>query len=346
MKNLVYILLTICALVCGTWAWCNARNAKTAELRLQTQKKQAAATEAHAKAMEAKEKKEAEKLRKEASEKEFAAKNAAREGERLKLDQTKAEEKKTAEARKKAEAEAKTAEANRRKAEAEAAAAKDRRLAAEAEARRAEATNETRQVELEMAREKRLKASADMKAKEAALAAEELKKADYETLLKNVRELETLLREREEATRPDRTLKDLLADNEVEAAEQEMLPEEVEEKAAAESNRVAKIARRVEPKTRGDEMIAEAEARLRRIADEGSKAVRAKARARLVALARKAVKEGRLGVAEYYLAQATALFGEEKTKEEEKAGEEKTKEEEKAGEKVEEASREKEEQSP
>ncbi len=311
MKNLVYILLTICALACGTWAWCNSRNAKTAELRLEAQKKQAAANEARAKAMEAKEKKEAEQLRKEASEKELAAKSAARDEAKHKNEEAKAGERAMAESRKKAEAEAKTAEANRKKAEADAAAAKDRRIAAEAAKAAAEATNETRHVELEIAREARLKASADLKAKETAREVEELKKADYDKLLKEVRELQEVLRQREEETRPDRTLKDLLADNEVEPAEVQLTPEEVKEQAEAESNRVAKIVRRQVPKTRGDMAIEEVERRLRRIADEGSKAVRAKARARLEALAGKAAREGRIAAAEYYLSQAEKLFGDD-----------------------------------
>ncbi len=311
MKNLVYILLTISALACGTWAWCNSRNAKTAEMRLQAQKKQAAANEARAKAMEAKEKKEAEQLRKEASEKEFAAKSAAREEAKHKEEEAKADERAMADSRKKAEAEAKIAEANRKKAEAEAAAAKDRRIAAEAAAKSAEATNETRRAELEIAREARLKANIDLKAKETAREVEELKKAEYDKLIKDAQAIQAVLREREEATRPDRTLKDLLADNEVEPAEQELSPEEIAEQAAAESNRVAKVARRQMPKTRGDNAIADAEARLGRIAEEGEKVVRAKARARLEALARKAAREGRTEYAEYYLAQAKELFGDD-----------------------------------
>jgi len=312
MKNLVYILLILGALACGTWAYCNSRNAQTAEIRLQTQKKQAEANTARAKAMEATEKKEAEKLRKEASDKDFAAKSAAREEAKYKAEEAKADERAMAESRKKAEADAKIADANRKKAEADAAAAKDRRLAAEAAEKYAVATNEARHAELEIAREARIKAELDRKAKEDALAAEELKKSDYENLLKNVRALEATLREREEETRPDRTIKDLLADNEVEAAEVELTPEEIAEKAAAESNRVAKVMRHTEPKTRGDMAIDEAEARLKRIADEGGKVVRAKARARLEALARRAAREGRVSVAGYYLAQAEALFGEEK----------------------------------
>ena len=311
MKPLIYTLLIISALACGTWMWCNSRNAKTAEIRLQAQKKQAAANEARAKAMEAKEKKEAEQLRKEASEKDFAAKSAAREEAKLKADEAKAAAAAAKDRSLAAEAEAKTAEANRRKAEADAAAAKDRRLAAEAEATRAEATNETRHAELEIARESRLKASADLKAKETAREVEELKKADYDKLLKEVRELQEVLRQREEETRPDRTLKDLLADNEVEPAEVQLTPEEVKEQAEAESNRVAKITRRQEQKTPGDSAIDEAEKRLRRIADEGSKAVRAKARARLEALAGKAAREGRIAAAEYYLSQAKILFGDD-----------------------------------
>ncbi len=311
MKPLIYTLLIISALACGTWAWCNSRNAKTAEMRLEAQKKQAAANEARAKAMEAKEKKDAEQLRKEASVKELAAKSAAREEAKHKSDAAAAEAK-TAEAnRKKAEADAKTAEANRKKAEADAAAAKDRRLAAEAAAKRAEATNETRHVELEIAREARIKADLDLKAKEAAREVEELKKADYDKLLGELRAIETTLREREEATRPDRTLKDLLADNEVEPVEAQLSPEEIAEQAAAESNRVAKISRRQEPRTSGDDAIAAAEARLGRIAAEGSKVVRAKARARLEELARKAAREGRKGAAEYYLLTAEKLFGDD-----------------------------------
>ena len=314
MKNIVYVLLILGALACGTWVWCNSRNAKTAEMRLQAQKKQAAANEARAKAMEAKEKKEAEQLRKEASEKEFAAKSAAREEAKLKAEEAKADERAMADSRKKAEAEAKIAESNQKKAEAEAAAAKDRRLAAEAVAKTAEATNETRRAELEIAREARLKANIDLKAKETAREVEELKKADYDKLIKDVQAIQAVLREREEATRPDRTLKDLLADNEVEPAERELSEDEIKEQAAAESNRVAKIVRRQVPKTRGDNAIDEAEARLGRISEEGGKVVHAKARARLVALARKAADEGRMAAAEYYLAQAKELFGDDSEK--------------------------------
>ena len=314
MKVFIYTLLVVSVLACGTWAYCNSRNAKTAEIRLQAQKKQAEANAARAKAMEAKESKEAAQLRKDAANREFEAKKKDNETQRLKTEEAKSDERAMEASRKKAEAEAKTAEANRKKAEADAAAAKDRRLAAEAAAKRAEATNETRHAELEIAREARLKANLDLKAKEAARDAEELKKADYESLLKNVRALETVLREREEATRPDRTLKDLLADNEVEPVAEELSPEELAEKAAAESNRVVKIAQRMEPKTHGDDAIEAAEARLERIAAEGSSVVRAKARVRLEELARRAAREGRTAAAEYYLAQAAALFGEDAAK--------------------------------
>ena len=311
MKALIYTLLLVSVIACGTWSYCNSRNAKTNEIRLQAQKKQAEANTARAKAMEAKEKKEAEQLRKEAAEKEFAAKSAAREEAKHKADEAKADERAMEESRKKAEAEAKTAEANRKKAEAEAATAKNRRLAAEAAAKEAEATNDTRHVELELAKAAKEKAELGLKAKEAALAAEELKKADYDALLKNIREIESILREREEATRPDRTLKDLLADNEVEAAVVERTPEELAEMAAAESNRVSKIARRQEPKTRGDNAIANAEARIGRISAEGTKVIHNKARQRLEALAERAKREGRTAAAEYYLTQANLMFPKE-----------------------------------
>ncbi len=316
MKNTVYILLILCVLGCGTWIFCNSRNAKTAEIRLQTQKKQAEATIAHAKAMEAKEQREAAELNKKAKTKDAEAKAAARDEAKHKAEEAKADERAAADNRKTAEAEAKKAESNRKKAEADAAAAKDRRIAAEAELKTAEATNETLQVELEIAREARIKANLDLEVKSKALAAEELKKADYDTALANVRELQAILRQREEDSRPDRTLKDLLEDNEVEPVVEELSPEELAEQAAAESNRVAKIARRIEPKTRGDEKIEAAEARMNRISEEGRKVLRAKARARLEALARRAAKDGRTAVAEYYLRQAAELFGEEKKEEE------------------------------
>lgn len=314
----IYTLLVVSVLACGTLVYCNSRNAKTAEIRLQTQKKQAEATAAHAKAMEALESKEAAKLRKDTADREFAAKRKDNETQRLKTEEAKSNARKMEESRKTAEAEAKTADANRKKAEADAAAAKDRRLAAEAAAKFAEATNETRHAELEIARETRIKANIDLKAKEAVREAEELKKADYESLLKNVRALEAILREREEATRPAMTLEDLVAENEMEPAEAEggTSVEDLKDRIEAESNRVTNV---VKPKTRGDEAIEAAEARLGRIAAEGSAVVRAKARARLEELARRAASEGRKASAEYYLAQATALFGEDDEKESEDA---------------------------
>ena len=106
-----------------------------------------------------------------------------------------------------AQANLKTAEENRRAKEAEKAALE---LAIDL----AGATNESMRVQLELSESQRQVAERNAEAKAAELKKEELLKEEYDRLIAEQKELNAVLREREEDTRPDRTMAMLIAENE------------------------------------------------------------------------------------------------------------------------------------
>ena len=140
------------------------------------------------------------KAEEELKEKEKAAEDAKAEAENAK--RLRAEEE-----NKVAQANLKAAEENRKAKEAEKAALE---LALDL----AGATNETMRVQLELAAAQRDAAEKAEAANAAALKTQELLKAEYDRLLEEQREINKILREREEETRPDRTMAMLVAENE------------------------------------------------------------------------------------------------------------------------------------
>ena len=256
---------------------------------------------------------------------EFAAKRKAEAAR----DERAAAEKKAAEAEAvaktaveqkiKAEADAKTAAAQKAKAEADAKIAADQRAAAEALAAHAIATNETRQAELRLAENARLAVEADTRRTEAENKANELKKLDLDKRLAEVAELQETLRQREEATRPERTINDIISENDrrraeeeaAAAAEEERRLEELREKdyAAyeAEMERRRKINRygvagpKAKPLTAAEKKVKAAEEELKRTSDEGRAVVQKDIVARLEREIKLALAERRIEDADFYL---------------------------------------------
>ena len=112
-----------------------------------------------------------------------------------------------AEEMKVAETNLKIAEANRKAKEAEKAS-----LALALDL--AGATNETMRVQLELSESQRALAERTAEANEAALKTQELLKEEYAKLVAEQKEINAVLREREEESRPDKTIAMLMEENE------------------------------------------------------------------------------------------------------------------------------------
>ena len=246
MKNAM-IMLAALAIAGGTAAYVYVRNGeqKNRELELVARKAEAAqkTAEAAKKKAEAEQKKSASDAAA-AKSRETAAVNARQERQAAEAEAKALAEAKAADA-KKAEAEKETALAAARKAEAERKTAEAKKAEAAALAERASATNAARQAELETARTAAHMVELDLQKTIAASNVLALKKADYETRLADVQQLQAVLRQREEETRPNKTLMQLMAENE-----------------AAREAELAELAKR-------DAQYAEEEAERRRILREG-----------------------------------------------------------------------------
>ena len=214
MRNAI-IMLAALAIVGGTAAYVYVRNGeqKNKELELVARKAEAAQKKAEA------EKKKAEAEQKKSASDAAAAKareNAAV-NSRQERQAAEAEAKSLANAKasdaKKAEAEKEMALAAARKAEAERKTAEAKKAEATALAEHAAATNAARQAELETARMAAHMVELDLQKTIAASNVLALKKADYETRLADVQQLQEVLRQREEETRPNKTLMQLMAEN-------------------------------------------------------------------------------------------------------------------------------------
>ena len=262
---------------------------------------------------------------------EFAAKrkdeivsNETRQAE-LRLAEAEADAKTAADQKAKAEADAKIAADQKAKAEADAKSAADQRAAAEALAAHAIATNETRQAELRLAENARLAVEADTRRIEAENKANELKKLDLDKRLVEVAELQETLRQREEATRPERTINDIINENErrraeeeaAAAAEEERRLEELREKdyAAYEAemekrrqiNRRGVAGPKAKPLTAAEKKVKAAEEELKRTNDEGRAVVQKGIIARLEREIKLALEERRIEDADYYLKSLQSL---------------------------------------
>jgi hypothetical protein len=176
-----------------------ARKAEAEQRKAIAKEKAAASAASKARSEEAAAKHKADTARDERVAKEKAAEEA------------KADERTAAAQKATAEAEAKTAADAARKSEAEAKIAADRRAVAEALAAHSIATNETRLAELRLAENARMAVEADIRRTEAENKSNELKKLDLDKRLAEVAELQETLRQREEATRPERTINDIIS---------------------------------------------------------------------------------------------------------------------------------------
>ena len=137
---------------------------------------------------------------------EEALKVKAIEEEKAKTEAEEAKRERIAEEKAVADANLKIAEENRKAKEAEKASLE---LAVDL----AGATNETLRVQLELSKSERELAERTAAANEAALKTQELLKAQYDKLLAEQKEINEVLRQREEETRPDKTLAMLVEEN-------------------------------------------------------------------------------------------------------------------------------------
>ena len=313
MKYALAIILV--AIVVGGAAYTYVKNGeqKNQELELVARKAEAAQKQAEA------EKKKAEaEQRKSASDAAAAkAKEAAALSARQERVAAEAEAKALAEAKSadamKAEAEKEAALAAARKAEAERKAAEAKQAEAAAMAEHAAATNAARQAELETARVAAHMVELDLQKTLAASNVLALQKADYATKLAEVQQLQEELRRREEETRPNKTLLQLMAQNE--AAREAELAEIARKDAQYAEEEAAR--RRVlregvpaapsKPLSPGEKRLAEADkaaeaAAAARWNDEEKRIV-----ARLEGLIREAMAVGNESAAEAYLAALKSL---------------------------------------
>ena len=313
MKYALVIILA--AIVVGgvAYTYVKSGDQKNQKLELETRKMEAAQRKAEA------EKKKAEaEQRKSVSDaatakaKETAALNARQERQAAEAEAKALADAKVADA-KKAEAEKETALAAARKAEAERKAAEAKKAEAASMAEHAAATNAARQAELETARTAAHMVELDLQKTLAASNVLALQKADYATKLVEVQQLQEELRRREEETRPNKTLLQLMEQNE--AARQAEL-EELAKKDAQYAEEEA-VRRRIlregvpaapaKPPTPGEKRLTEADKAVEAVAAERRSEGEKRIVARMEVLIRKAMADGDEVSAEAYLAALKSL---------------------------------------
>ena len=317
--TIIATVLALVAIIGTCYTIIRTKEANNEKLEIQARKAEAEQRKANAK------EKEATAAAAKARSEEFAAKRKAKAEEDAKT----AAEQRAVEAQaahaiatnetRQAELRLATTVAEKAKAEADAKIAADQRAAAEARAAYVIATNETRQAELRLAENARLAVEADTRRTEAENRANELKKLDLDKRLAEVAELQETLRQREEATRPERTIKDIIAENErrraeeeaAAAAEEERRLEELREKDYAayeaemerrrEINRKGVAGPKAKSLTAAEKKVKAAEEELKRTSDEGCAVVQKGIVTRLEREIKLALAEGRIEDADYYL---------------------------------------------
>jgi len=319
--SIIATILALVAIVGTCYTIIRTKEANNEKLEILARKAEAEQRKAAAKAKEtasAEAKKRAEESA--AKLKEAAAKAARDE-----------QDKKTAETL----ADAKIAADTARKAEAEAKTAADKRAVAEALAMHAIATNETRQAELRLAENARLAVEMDIRRTEAENKANELKKLDLDKRLAEVAELQDTLRQREEATRPERTINDIISENDRRRAEEEAKAAAEEERRLAELaekdyaayeaemerrrqiNRKGVAGPKATPLTVAEKKVKAAEDELSRTSADGRAAVQKGIVKRLEREIRLALKERRIEDADYFFKNLLMLVPEYKPNAEE-----------------------------
>ena len=316
--TIIAVILSLAAIIGTCYTIVNVREQSVLKLEAEARK-----AEAEQRKAVAKEKAENAAKAKAQSEKDAEKHKAdAARDERVaaeKQKQAAEENKKAAELKESiARTEARKAADEARKSTADAKAAADRRAAAEAIAAQAMATNETRLAELRIAENARLAVEADIRRTEAENKANELKKLDLDRRLAEVAELQETLRQREETTRPDRSISDIISENDRRRAEAEAAAAAEEERRLAELaakdhaayeaemerrrkiNRYGVAAPKSKPLSAAEKLVKNAQDELDRTTEEGSAAVRKSITARLEREMRQALEEGRMEDADFY----------------------------------------------
>ena len=314
MRNsLLIVLIALIAVGGASYTFVRNKELRNAELEKTVRKEEAKAKAAEAKrktaeaeARKAKESAAEAKSKAEAAKDERQARLAA-EAEAKELAKAKAEE------ARKAEAEAKVASENAKKAEAELKAAEARKAEAALLAQHAEATNAVKQAELQTALAAAHLVELDLQRIIATSNTLALQKADYAAKLVEVEKLQEELRRREEETRPNKTLLQLM--EEEEKALQAELAELAKKDAAFAKEE--EIRRRIlregvpaapkKPLSAADQRLVNANAGVDSAANEVRSIFEKRMVFRMEALIRQAMKDGRTEEAELYLKSLKSL---------------------------------------
>ena len=314
MKNAVIIIIVALIVVGGVaYTVVRSRDQKNEALGLEARKAESAQKKAEAnkkkaeaEAKKAKEEADAAKSKADAAAAERQAKLAA-EGEAKELAKVKAEEARMA------EAVAKTAAENAKRAEDERKAAEAKKAEAMALAEHAMATNDARQAELQTTLAAAHLVELDLQKVLATSNVLALQKADYAAKIAEVEKLQEELRRREEETRPNKTLQQLMAQNE--AAREAELAELAKKDAQYAEEEAAR--RRIlregvpaapkKPLSITDRRLATARGTIDDVDAEGREMMNRKVVARLEAVIKQALKDGRMDEAEAYLVALKSL---------------------------------------
>ena len=313
MKKALIIVVVLIVVAGASYTIVKRGEQKNQELEIEARKAESARKKAEsaqkkaeAEARKAKEAAASAKSKAEAAKDERQARLAA-EAEATELAKVKAEE------TKKAEAVARTAADNARRAEDERKTAEAKAAEAASLAEHAMATNAAKQAELQMAQAAAHLVELDLQKVLATSNTLALQKADYATKLVEVRQLQEELRRREEETRPNKTLMQLIEQNE--AAREAELAEMA--KKDAEYAEEEAIRRRIlregvpaapkKPLSPTEKRLSAARETLDQIDDDGMALLNQRMVARLEALINQAVKDGRTEEAESYLVTLKSL---------------------------------------
>ncbi|MBP3405969.1 MAG: hypothetical protein J6N18_07710 [Kiritimatiellae bacterium] len=314
MRN-SFLIILIALIVVGGASYTFVRNKeqRNAELEKLVRKDEAKAKTAEAKKKTA----EAEARKAKESAAEAKSKAEAAKDERQARLAAEAEAKELAKAKeaeaRKAEADAKIASENARKAEAELKTAEAKKAEAALLVQHAETTNAVRQADLQTALAASHLVELDLQRILAASNTLALQKADYATKLVEVEKLQEELRRREEETRPNKTLLQLM--EEEEKALQAELAEMAKKDAAFAKEE--EIRRRIlrdgvpaapkKPLSAVDQRLLDANASVENAADEVRSIFEKRMVSRIEALIRQTIKDGRAEDAELYLKSLKSL---------------------------------------
>ena len=316
------LAIIIVAILVGGAAYTYVRigEQKNQERELAVRKAEAAQKKAEAeqKRAEAEKRKAEADQRRAASEaaaaksKETAAQHARQERQAAAAEAKSNAEMKAAEA-KRVEAARETARADARKAEEERKAAEARTAEAVARAEYAAATNAAKQAELQTALVVAQAAELDLQKTLAASNMLALQKADYAAKIEEIKQLQEVLRQREEETRPNKTLLQLMAQNEA-AREAELAEMAKQDAAYAEEEAIRRKILRdgvpaapKKPLTRAERHLAAVNEDVQKASDERRTAEEKLIVTRLEGLVQQALKDGRAEDAEAYLVALKSL---------------------------------------